>query len=67
MVLPAPSGDAWPLYPIQAALNTIQQNPTITSAQVMASLTLTTIPMIIFYSFMQKYIVEGLGTTGVKF
>lgn len=67
MVLPAPSGDSWPLYPIQAALNTIQQNPTITQAQVMASLTLTTIPMIIFYSFMQKYIVDGLGTTGVKF
>lgn len=67
MVLPAPSGDAWPLYPIQAALNTIQQNPTITSAQVMASLTLTTIPMVIFYAIMQKYIVDGLGTTGVKF
>ena len=67
MVLPAPSGDGWPLYPIQAALNTIQQNPTITAAQVMASLTLTTIPMIAFYAIMQKYIVEGLGNTGVKF
>ncbi len=67
MVLPAPSGEEWPLYPIQAALNTIQQNPTITTMEVMSSLTLTTIPMVIFYIIMQKYIVEGLGTTGVKF
>lgn len=67
MVLPAPSGEEWPLYPIQAALNTIQQNPTITTMEVMSSLTLTTIPMVIFYIFMQKYIVEGLSTTGVKF
>lgn len=66
MVLPAPSGNEWPLYPIQAALNTIQQNPTITTMEVMSSLTLATIPMIIFYIFMQKYIVEGLSTTGVK-
>ncbi len=67
MVLPAPSGDTWPLYPIQAALNTIQQNPTITQGEILASLTLTTIPMIVFYVSMLKYIVEGLGTTGVKF
>ncbi len=67
MVLPAPSGDAWPLYPIQAALNTIQQNPTVTQGQILSSLTLTTIPMIVFYIAMLKHIVEGLGSTGVKF
>lgn len=67
MVLPAPSGDTWPLYPIQAALNTIQQHPTITQGQILSSLTLTTIPMIVFYIAMLKHIVEGLGSTGVKF
>lgn len=66
MVLPPPTGNTWPLYPIQAALNTIQQHPTITTMEVMSSLTLTTIPLIIVYIAAQKYIVNGLGHTGMK-
>ena len=66
MVLPAPSGDSWPLYPIQAALNTIQQLPTITTSEVMAALTITTIPLIVIYVCAQQYIVEGFATSGLK-
>ena len=66
MVLPAPSGEGWPLYPIQAALNTIQQQPGITTGEVMASLTLATIPLIVVYTLAQNYIIEGLGHTGLK-
>ncbi|OUM86565.1 MAG: ABC transporter permease [Bacillus thermozeamaize] len=66
MVLPAPSGKGWPLYPIQAALNTIQNLPTITTGEVMAALTVTTIPLVIIYVFAQKYIVDGFMTAGIR-
>lgn len=66
MVLPAPTGEGWPLYPIQAALNTIQQLPTITTGEVMAALTLTTIPLIIIYIVAQNHIVDGFTTAGIK-
>lgn len=66
MVLPAPNGDSWPLYPIQAALNTIQQIPTVTMGEVMAALTLTTMPLIIIYMLAQNYIVEGFTNSGIK-
>lgn len=66
MVLPAPTGDSWPLYPIQAALNTIQQIPTVTMGEIMAALTLTTIPLIIIYILAQNYIVEGFTNSGIK-
>jgi ABC-type glycerol-3-phosphate transport system permease component len=66
MVLPAPSGEGWPLYPIQAALNTIQNLPTISTGEVMASLTVTTIPLVALYIIAQKYIVDGFRTAGIK-
>lgn len=66
MVLPAPTGDGWPLYPIQAALNTIQQVQTVTQGQILASLTLTTIPLLIIYIMAQKYIVEGFTSSAIK-
>ena len=66
MVLPAPSGEGWPLYPIQAALNTLQNLPTISTGEVMASLTVTTIPLVVVYILAQKYIVDGFRTAGIK-
>ena len=66
MVLPAPTGDGWPLYPIQAALNTIQQVQTVTQGQILASLTLTTIPLLVIYIMAQKYIVEGFTSSAIK-
>ncbi|MGO4548516.1 carbohydrate ABC transporter permease [Paenibacillus sp. 2TAB23] len=67
MVLPAPSGNGdWPLYPIQAALNSLAQQPMIETGQIMAALTLATIPLIVVYALAQKYIVEGFSTAGIK-
>ena len=66
MVLPSPQGDEWPLYPIQAALTTIQSIEGVTTGEVMASLVLTIIPIFLVYVFAQKYIVEGISVGGLK-
>ena len=66
MVLPSPQGDEWPLYPIQAALTTIQSIEGVTTGEVMASLVLTSIPIFLVYVFAQKYIVEGISVGGLK-
>ena len=66
MVLPSPQGDEWPLYPIQAALTTIQSIEGVTTGEVMASLVVTSIPIFLVYVFAQKYIVEGISVVGLK-
>ena len=66
MVLPSPQGDEWPLYPIQAALTTIQSIEGVTTGEVMASLVVTSIPIFLVYVFAQKYIVEGISVGGLK-
>jgi fructooligosaccharide transport system permease protein len=66
MVLPYASPDEWPLYPIQAALTSIQTIEGITTGQVMASLVVTSLPIFIVYIVAQKYIVQGFGSAGLK-
>ena len=66
MVLPSPQGDEWPLYPIQAALTTIQSIEGVTTGEVMASLVVTSIPIFLVYVFAQKYSVEGISVGGLK-
>ena len=66
MVLPSPQPGEWPLYPIQAALTTIQSIEGVTTGEVMASLVVTSIPIFLVYVFAQKYIVAGIGVGGLK-
>lgn len=66
MVLPQAEGDAWPLHPIQAALQSIQAIQGITTGEVMASLVITSLPIFIVYICAQKYIVQGFGSAGLK-
>ena len=63
MVLPSPQPGEWPLYPIQAALTTIQSIEGVTTGEVMASLVVTSIPIFLVYVFAQKYIVCLLYTS----
>ena len=66
MVLPYAAPDEWPLYPIQAALTSIQSIEGITTGQIMASLVVTSLPIFIVYIVAQKYIVQGFGSAGLK-
>ncbi len=66
MVLPQAEGNAWPLLPIQAALQSIQAIPGITTGEIMASLVTTSLPIFIVYIVAQKYIVQGFGSAGLK-
>ena len=66
MILPYPEPGEWPLYPIQNAINTIQNIPGVTTGEKMASLIVTSIPIFIVYVAAQKYIVQGFGSAGLK-
>lgn len=62
----------WPLmvitnadrYPLQVAITNINNTEPVYVNQVMAILTLSTIPLILIYVFFQKYLVQGLGASG---
>lgn len=62
----------WPLmvltdsskYPLQIAITNINNTQPVYMNQVMALLTISTIPLIIIYVFFQQHLVEGLGSTG---
>ena len=54
------------MYPIQAALTTIQSIEGIETGQIMASLVTTSIPIFVGYVAAQKYIVKGFGAGGLK-
>ncbi|MEQ8199187.1 MAG: carbohydrate ABC transporter permease [Clostridiaceae bacterium] len=62
----------WPLmvltdkskFSIQVAITTIQTTEPVFTNQVMAVLTMATIPLIIVYIVAQKYILQGLGGSG---
>lgn len=66
----------WPLmvltdsqqYPLQVAITNINNTQPVYTNQVMAILTISTIPLILIYVFFQKYLVQGLSNsgTGVK-
>lgn len=66
MVLPYAEEGAWPLYPIQSALTSIQSIQGITTGEIMASLVVTSIPIFIVYVVAQQYIVQGFGSAGLK-
>lgn len=57
------SGD---LLTAQIGLNAIASNDNTTTGQILAVITLVTIPVIIIYSFFSKQIVEGVVSTGSK-
>lgn len=62
----------WPLmvltdsskYPLQIAITNINNTQPVYMNQVMAILTISTIPLIIIYVFFQNQLVQGLGSTG---
>ncbi|TKD70781.1 carbohydrate ABC transporter permease [Pseudalkalibacillus hwajinpoensis] len=62
----------WPLmvltdtekFPLQVAITNINSTPPVYTNQVMAILTLSTIPLIIVYIVAQKYLLQGLGGSG---
>ena len=66
----------WPLmvltntsdFPLQVAITNINNTQPTYTNQIMAMLTISTIPLIMIYVFFQKYLVQGLGSsgTGVK-
>ena len=66
----------WPLmvltdstkFPLQVAITNINNTQPVYTNQVMAILTISTIPLILIYVFFQKYLVQGLSSsgTGVK-
>ncbi|MGP4060411.1 carbohydrate ABC transporter permease [Halobacillus sp. H74] len=62
----------WPLmvltdtekFPLQVAITNINSTPPVYTNQVMAILTLSTIPLIIVYIVAQKYLLQGMGGSG---
>ena len=62
----------WPLmvltntedFPLQVAITNINNTQPTYTNQIMAMLTISTIPLILIYVFFQKYLVQGLGQTG---
>ncbi|WP_257348255.1 carbohydrate ABC transporter permease [Pseudalkalibacillus decolorationis] len=62
----------WPLmvltdsekFPLQVAITNINTTPPVYTNQVMAILTISTIPLIIVYIVAQKYLLQGLGGSG---
>ena len=52
--------------PLQVLLTVISNIEDINTNIIMASLTISTIPIILIYVFFQKYIVEGISNTGIK-
>ncbi|RVU71120.1 MULTISPECIES: carbohydrate ABC transporter permease [Lactobacillus] len=62
----------WPLmvltnsdqFPLQVAITNINSTNPVYMNQVMAILTVSTIPLIFVYIFFQKYLVQGMGSAG---
>lgn len=62
----------WPLmvlndssqFPLQVAITNINVTQPVYQNQVMAILTISTIPLVLIYIFAQKYLVQGLGSAG---
>ncbi|MFB5661249.1 carbohydrate ABC transporter permease [Alteribacillus sp. HJP-4] len=62
----------WPLmiltdaekFPLQVAITNINSTEPVYTNQIMAILTISTIPLIIVYILAQKYLLQGLGSSG---
>jgi fructooligosaccharide transport system permease protein len=52
--------------PLQVILNVLNNTEPVYTNEIMAALTVSTIPIILIYAFFQKYIVEGVAHTGIK-
>ena len=52
--------------PLQVILNVLNNTMPVYTNQVLAGLTVATIPMVLIYAFFQRYIVEGIAHTGIK-
>ncbi|MNJ05279.1 hypothetical protein D3C73_1664950 [compost metagenome] len=53
-------------YPLSVAVNIMNETKPIYLNQVMAGLSVTTIPILFVYIFGQKYIMPQNSTTGIK-
>lgn len=51
---------------IQLAIQTFFGSKPIHYGAIMASLTISAIPMLLMFVFLQKYYVEGIASTGIK-
>ena len=54
------------LLTVQIGLNSITANDNITMGQVLATITIVTIPVLIIYSLFSKQLVEGAMSSGSK-
>ena len=62
----------WPLivlndssqFPLQVAITNVNVTQPVYQNQVMAILTISTIPLVLIYILAQKYLVRGLGSAG---
>jgi len=52
--------------PLQVILNVLNNTQPVYTNQVLAALTVATIPLVLIYAFFQQYIVEGISHTGIK-
>ena len=53
-------------YNVQLAITAFNREPPYHFGEVMASLSIVTIPIIIMFLFLQKYYISGIVTTGIK-
>lgn len=51
-------------FPLQVAITNVNVTQPVYMNQVMAILTISTIPLVLVYIFAQKYLVQGLGSAG---
>ena len=54
------------LFNVQLAITAFNREPPYHFGEVMASLSIVTIPIIIMFLFLQKYYISGIATTGIK-
>ena len=62
----------WPLmvltntdqFPLQVAITNINSTNPVYMNQVMAILTISTVPLVLVYIFFQKYLTQGMGSVG---
>lgn len=54
------------LFNVQLAITAFNREPPYHFGEVMASLSIVTIPIIVMFLFLQKYYISGIATTGIK-
>ncbi|UUZ92521.1 ABC transporter permease subunit [Paenibacillus sp. P25] len=51
---------------VQLGIQTFFTLPPVYYGQIMATLTFTTVPIVLLFLFLQKYYVQGITSTGIK-